>query len=572
MIERFREVVLADAEFTSIAGERPGPVCWVAHELRSGRTFRIFQDRFGSAPPWASGPDVLFVAYYASAELGCYRALGWPMPERVLDLFAEFRVHTNMGSKSDQKRRTPSGAGLLGALIYFGLDPMDATEKKEMQDAIGSDIWGGRYTPEEILDYCETDVRALERLLPAMLPRIDLPRALLRGRYMAAAAAMEWHGTPTDVATLAPLREVWTDIQDELIRAMDAYGIYDGRTFKAERWVKLMAELGIPWPLHESGQLDLSDETFRQMAKSYPVVSDYHELRSSLAKLRLKDLQVGRDGRNRTVLSAFRSRTGRNQPSSAKYIFGPSTWIRGLIKPPPGHGVAYVDWSQQEFGIAAALSGDTAMQAAYQSGDPYLAFARQAGADGNQRELFKQCVLAVQYGQGEVGLAQRIGQPRALARDLLRRHHETYRKFWVWSDAVVDTAMQNEPLRTVFGWQVHVGHNCNPRSMRNFPMQANAAEMMRLAACLATERGIEVCAPVHDAFLICAPLDRLDADIAAMRAAMAEASRVVLNGFELRTDVKRVDYPDRYMDPRGRVMWQRVTELLRQNDQLKRTA
>src|SRR6266446_327691 len=99
-------------------GERPGPVCWVARELRSGRTFRIFQDQFGSAPPWASGP-----VYYASAELGCYRALGWPMPERVLDLFVEFRNHTNMGSKSDQERRTPSGAGLLGALIYFGLDP-----------------------------------------------------------------------------------------------------------------------------------------------------------------------------------------------------------------------------------------------------------------------------------------------------------------------------------------------------------------------------------------------------------------------------------------------------------------
>ena len=52
-------------------------------------------------------------------------------------------------------------------------------------------------------------------------------------------------------------------------------------------------------------------------------------------------------------------------------------------------------------------------------------------------------------------------------------------------------------------------------------------------AALATERGVEVCAPVHDAVLICAPLDRLEADIAATRAAMAEASRFVLAGFEL---------------------------------------
>jgi DNA polymerase I len=87
--------------------------------------------------------------------------------------------------------------------------------------------------------------------------------------------------------------------------------------------------------------------------------------------------------------------------------------------------------------------------------------------------------------------------------------------------------------------------------------------MMRLAACLATERGIEVCAPIHDAFLICAPLDRLEADVARMREAMAEASRIVLGGFELRTDSTIVRYSDRYMDGRGLAMWTQVVSLIR---------
>ena len=117
-------------------------------------------------------------------------------------------------------------------------------------------------------------------------------------------------------------------------------------------------------------------------------------------------------------------------------------------------------------------------------------------------------------------------------------------------------------LHTVFGWRVHIGETPNPRSLRNFPMQANGAEMMRLAACLATEQGLGVCCPVHDAFLLCAPLDRLDTDIAAMRAAMAEASRAVLSGFELGTDVLVTKWPNRYMDPRGAVMWERVLRLL----------
>jgi DNA polymerase I len=71
--------------------------------------------------------------------------------------------------------------------------------------------------------------------------------------------------------------------------------------------------------------------------------------------------------------------------------------------------------------------------------------------------------------------------------------------------------------------------------------------------------------------LICAPLERLEADIASTQAAMAEASRAVLVGFELRTDVSTTRYPDHYMDPRGAVMWDRVTKLLKEPN-LRKTA
>jgi hypothetical protein len=126
----------------------------------------------------------------------------------------------------------------------------------------------------------------------------------------------------------------------------------------------------------------------------------------------------------------------------------------------------------------------------------------------------------------------------------------------------VDHAMLTGRLHTVFGWQVQVPAASNERSLRNFPMQANGAEMLRLACCLATENGIEVCAPVHDAVLIGSPLDRLEADVAAMQAAMREASRIVLGGFELSTEAAIVRHPDRYMDERGSVMWHRVMTLL----------
>jgi len=570
-----RSVVVIDFEFIATTGERPIPVCMVAHELRSGQHWRLWQGQFGPAPPYPTGPDVLVVAFYASAEFGCYRALGWPMPSCILDLYIEFRNLTN-------GRRPPCGVGLVGALAYYGLDTIGAAEKDAMRELV---MGGGPWSEAErtaILDYCESDVCALERLLPVMLPQIDIPRALLRGRYMAAAAVMEFNGTPIDVPTLQMLREQWTGIQDVLIAAVDRdYGVFDGRTFKADRFERFLQHQNTPWARLESGRLDLGDGTFRQASKSYPIIAPLRELRSALSDLRLNDLAVGQDGRNRTILSAFRSKTGRNQPSNSKYIFGPAVWLRSLIKPPQDHGIAYVDWSQQEFGIAAALSGDINMQSAYQSGDPYLTFAKQAHAvpadatkatHGPQRELFKQCVLGVQYGMTAGALALRIGQPAIVARNLLQAYGETYRKFRVWSDAAVDTAMLTGSLNTVFGWRVHVGESANPRSLRNFPMQANGAEMLRLACCLGIERGIEICAPVHDAVLICAPLDRLEADIGGMRAAMTKAAGIVLNGFELHTDATVIRYPDRYSDPRGRMMWNQVMSLISRHREAQKPA
>jgi DNA polymerase-1 len=168
---------------------------------------------------------------------------------------------------------------------------------------------------------------------------------------------------------------------NQLIADIDAdYHVFDGRAFRLDRFEKFLADNGIAWPRLESGRPDLTDHTFRQVATSCPLISPLRELRSALSEMRLSDLGVGKDGRNRVLLSAFRARTGRNQPSNSQFIFGPSVWLRGLIKPPPDHGIAYVDWSQQEFGIAAALSGDPAMQAAYCSGNAYLGFAKQVHA------------------------------------------------------------------------------------------------------------------------------------------------------------------------------------------------
>jgi DNA polymerase I len=182
----FTEIWAFDFEFVAEPGENPAPVCLVAWELKSGHKIRLWRDQFGATPPYSTAPDALFVAYYASAEIGCHLALDWPLPQLLLDLFTEFRNRTN-------GIPTGSGNSLLGALAFHGLDGIGAVEKDEMRDLI---LRGGPWSDAErgaILDYCESDVEALARLLGAMLPLIDLPRALLRGGIWRRRLA--WNGT-----------------------------------------------------------------------------------------------------------------------------------------------------------------------------------------------------------------------------------------------------------------------------------------------------------------------------------------------------------------------------------------
>src|SRR3954453_6674074 len=98
-------------------------------------------------------------------------------------------------------------------------------------------------------------------------------------------------------------------------------------------------------------------------------------------------------------------------------------------------------------------------------------------------------------------------------------------------------------IQTVFGWHLCTKADPNPRSIRNFPMQANGAEMLRIACILGTERGVRICAPVHDAILIEAAPSGSEGEAERMQGYMRTASRIVLEGFELRTDAEIVRWP-----------------------------
>ena len=307
------------------------------------------------------------------------------------------------------------------------------------------------------------------------------------------------------------------------------------------------------------------------MSVIHPYLLPLHQLRQALSAMRLHNIAIDRDGVNRCFLNPFGSSTGRNQPRNSEYLWGMPKWLRGLGKPPQGWGMAYLDFGGQEFGEAAGLSKDPNMMEAYLSQEAYLWFARQGKlvppdatkkTHPRERALYKTSAMAIQYGIGPESLGRYVSQPSLFAGHLINLHHQLFSQYWRWSDQMVNHVVLTGRQSTVFDWVHRLPPDPSPTTLRNHPIQSNAAEMLRLGHCLATECGIIVAATIHDAYLITAPLDRLDVDIATMHRCMVKASRVVLNGFELFVDVKEIRYPDRYSCSDGESMWNLVMRLL----------
>ena len=583
----FREIWVVDTEYYPGAGKANGgregdaitPLCVVAHEMRSGRVVRLWQDEFGPSPPYRLDADALIVSYFGTAEFGTHIALGWGKPACALDAYVEFRHFVNDGRiKSGDREKGFFSIG--GALRYFCEDEIDVTHKKDMRARI---VEGPPFTHQErrdILDYCEDDVCALERLVPHIIPTIrSLEHAKFRAEFVEVTARQEHRGVPLDLPLLDRTRHSWDGMRLDLVTELDGpFGIYeivDGKPhWRRDRFVDYVRRNHMTWLTYPDGSLDERDQAFREMEGKYPHIAPLRELRYSLSKMRLNDLQVGNDGRNRTILGPYGTKTGRNAPSNSKYIFGPAKWIRFFITPPRGGVLIHRDFCQQEPRIAAVQSGDMALLDACESGDVYLGIAGQLGFLSESmspqerkavRTLFKTVVLGIQYAMGAHTLAERTGISVSEAGEILARLRARFRVFEDYARSVVEHAGLFLEVSTPYGWVMQCPSGINPRTVRNFPIQSSGAEVLHVACILAERRGIEVVAPVHDAIMAEASIDQAEDVSAALDRCMRDASAIVLRGYELPTDVQMIGpgyEHQRYYDDRGEAMWNTVMKLV----------
>ena len=171
---------------------------------------------------------------------------------------------------------------------------------------------------------------------------------------------------------------VVSKMRTELNRKLGAE-VYYQDVFKRATMFQVMHRNGIPIPIDpKTGKYSCATRLIKSMIETYPILKEYYEDKRMIDAVKNLKLEIGSDGRNRFWLNPFGAKTGRNNPSTNRALFGLPHTMRSFMKPGPGMAIAQVDFGAEEIGIAAALSGDTVLMADYRSGDPYRQFAAAA--------------------------------------------------------------------------------------------------------------------------------------------------------------------------------------------------
>lgn len=413
-----------------------------------------------------------------------------------------------------------------------------------------------------------------------------MPQAIIRGNSMAVFAAIGDRGLPVDTERFAAihgignegLRRIWQE-------HLDVYGLMENGSFCYKHFAELVVTSGIPWPRTDTGRFKTDKDTLKDAAKAYgePWAS-VHELVRSIAEGAVDGLKLGSNGRLYAAPKPFMTFTGRAAPSTSDFLFLLPKWLRSLLQPFPEHTVLQFDWSNQEYAIAAALSQDPAMMAAYGLGCPYLEFAKIAGAvppkatkdsHPTERAAYKIVSLAVLMGMGVGNIGRQTGTGYFGGCELLRKHKAAFPRFWRWSDAVAATGAAGRDIETAFGLVYNPGDpsQFKPRTARNFLLQSTGSDMLRVAVLLLEQAGIQVIATIHDAVLVMCETRQAAMVVEKVVSIMEEASRITLwDRLTVRVDrpkvdlehdeVTWVDHPFHFQDKKGVKTWRKLAALL----------
>jgi len=549
----FKNVVVFDFEYSQTPGNNPKPVCCTFKELKTGK--QITQWYLSGSHEWPfKDEDTIYICHNAVAEVSCMLDFGLKVPLHIWDTMIQDKKLCNGKIK---------GFSLLKCCNRYGIETITESQKTVFRDIIINNF--PMYTAQErdsIIKYNVTDVVENAALFKAQCAEFQkrdsdykrtISQAIFHGRAMGVCAAIERNGIPINNKLFNDLEKYYPEIKAQEIKELQsAMDIYDGEKFNNKKFEKFLIKAGIinNWPKTDSGQCKTDDKTLYRYATKYPAIQQLRESKFIIEAKNLKGYQVGKDGKSRTSLNMFGQITGRTNCSTATNPFGAPRRMRNVIGTDEDHYILYADWKSQEVVIQAALSNDSALMEAVETGDPYIDIAVKAKAvpKGStkashpvERELYKQTLLATAYGQTAFGLKTKLDITEAQAIFLLEKLHFIFPTYFKWIRELVSRASAVGYFETVFGWKYFLPNlePVNPRRLMNWPLQSHGSEILRRAIIDLYDSGYEIVMPVHDAVLIHMkrePWRVMRKKINKLKNIMSEAAKEVI-GTEIKVDV-----------------------------------
>ena len=254
------------------------------------------------------------------------------------------------------------------------------------------------------------------------------------------------------------------------------------------------------------GAVSTREEVLERYLDDHPIVGKVLEYRE-LAKLlstyaeKIPEL-VSPDGRLRTTFLQAGTTTGRMACADPNLQNIPVKDERGRnirrgFVAPPGKRLLALDYSQVELRLAAILSGEPKLTAAFRDGrDIHTEVASQtfgkpaAEVTKEDRRRAKVINFGILYGMGVTALQRQLGVPRADAQRFFSQHFEAHPTLAAWIERTKRDAARLGFTETLFGRRRYLEGIDSPlpfvraqaeRMAVNAPIQGTQADMLKIA-------------------------------------------------------------------------------------------
>jgi DNA polymerase-1 len=367
--------------------------------------------------------------------------------------------------------------------------------------------------PEQCAEYAGTRARAVLGLEPRLVPEmrqlgvdylfheVELPLATVL-------AEMETVGVAIDIEYLTAMERELAEQLAALEAEVAQIAGHPLNLNAPQQLARLLFdELRLPVGKRTKTGYSTDAETLEGLRDKHPVVPlilDHRQL-SKLKSTYVDALPALVDpvtGRLHTSFGQATTATGRLSSFNPNLMNIPirtelGQRIRRAFQAQPGWELFTADYSQIDLRVAAHLSEDPQLLAAFAAGqDIHAATAALIfkvpidQVTSAQRRLAKVANFGSIYGQGEYGLSQQVGISGEEARGFLREYWATYSRLKEWLDDVRRQARETGVVVSETGRRRAIPDLASPnyqlrqaaeRMAVNFPVQSLSADIIKIA-------------------------------------------------------------------------------------------